>query len=107
MIRLACPLWAVGSPKYDTAFKVVQMPVCNNWFQRDIFSHHVYFPYGNHIIQLTGEGFITSSTESNKFAPYRLHVCVYCELIEFDVSFVYDDLTVPLEAEFVRPNLIG
>ena len=36
MIRLACPLGAVDSQKYVIALKVVQMPVCKNWFQRNI-----------------------------------------------------------------------
>ena len=78
MIRLACPLVAVDSPKKAIhALKVVQILLGTTWFNAKFWRCHRYFPYENDIIRLTGKGFITAATQSNIFAPYRLHQCVF------------------------------
>ena len=83
MIRLVCPLRAVDSPKNGIALKVVQILLGKPWFNVIFWRCHRYFPYKNDIIRLTGEGFITTSWESNIIAPPRVvSVSFYFFLVE-------------------------
>ena len=52
MIRLACPLVTVDSPKKAIALKVVQILLGTSWFNAKVWRCHGYFPYENDIIRL-------------------------------------------------------
>ena len=93
LIRLACPLVTVDSPKKAIALKVVQILLGITGFNAKFWRYHRYFPYENGIIRLTRKGFITAATQS-KIKKSKI-ISEHSGIILFKIGHRKDWLELP------------